>query len=457
MTWVDARLVRPRVRAWLLVVAVLAVSSAILVRLADASAVALAWWRTALGALALAPFAVRTGIVPRRGQRPLLAASGMLLAAHFWLWFQSLAYTTVASSAVLVSMSPVLVGVGAARLLDEPPDRRTWTGVWITVLGAIVIVAGDVGGTQDRGLLGDLLALAASVAIAGYLLLGRHARRTLPASVYATWTYGSAALILLGAALVTGAQEGVAAPYDRGTWIAIAGLVVGPQLLGHTVFNLVMGHVTATVVAVVAICEPIGATMLAVVLLGETPGGWFLLGTRWRWWACCWSWAGRPGRRGQRPDVSQQPEHVVLVEELPQPVHEVERRQRAAVDPRHVGSVVARRCRTGRERPEVQDHVVGPVADALRNADELPDVNVQARLLAQLTAHGVGERLAGLHPAPWQRPAARADATTALHDEQAPFPHADGAHGDLGTRQVDPFRLDGHRSGGGRAPHGMPD
>lgn len=279
MTWTDARLVRPRVRTWLLVVAVLAVSSAaILVRLADASAVALAWWRTALGALALAPFAVRTRVVPRRGQRRLLVASGVLLAAHFWLWFQSLAYTTVASSAVLVSMSPVLVGVGAARLLGEPPDRRTWTGVWITVLGAIVIVAGDVGGAQDRGLLGDLLALAASVAIAGYLLLGRHARRTLPVSVYATWTYGSAALVLLAAALVTGAPLGVAAPYDRGTWLAIAGLVVGPQLLGHTIFNLVMGRVAATVVAVVVICEPIGATVLAAVLLGEVPGGWFLVG-----------------------------------------------------------------------------------------------------------------------------------------------------------------------------------
>lgn len=279
LTSSDARLAHPRVRAALLVVGVLAVSSAaILVRLADAPAVALAWWRTALGALVLAPFALRSGVVPGRGQRPLLMASGALLAAHFWLWFQSLAHTTVASSSVLVSMSPVLVGIGAARVLGEPPDRRGWTGLCVAVLGAIVIVGGDLDGTIGRQLFGDALALAAAAAIAGYLLLGRHARRTLPVSVYATWTYGSAAIVLLFAALSTGTALGVAEPYDRDTWLAIAGLVVGPQLLGHTVFNLVLGRVTATVVAVVVICEPVGATLLAAVLLAELPGGWFLLG-----------------------------------------------------------------------------------------------------------------------------------------------------------------------------------
>lgn len=282
-TWrtrADARVARPRSRAVLLSVGVLAVSSAaILVRLADAPAVALAWWRTALGAVALAPFALRTRTVPRGAQRWLLVGSGCLLAAHFWLWFQSLAYTTVASSAVLVSMSPVLVGLGAARLLDEPPDRRTWTGLLVAVSGAVVIVAGDVDTPTVGALFGDVLALMASAAIAGYLLVGRHARRTLPVSVYATWTYGSAAVVLLIAAVLTGASLGFAGTaYDRGTWLAIAGLVIGPQLLGHTVFNLVLGQATATVVAVVVICEPVGATVLAAVLLGEVPGVGFLLG-----------------------------------------------------------------------------------------------------------------------------------------------------------------------------------
>lgn len=279
MTRADVRLGDPRVRAALLALGVGAVSSAaILARIADAPALALAWWRTAVGALVLAPLALRTGVVPRARQRALLMVSGALLAVHFWWWFASLAYTTVAASVVLVSMSPVAVGAGAAWMLREPPDARTWTGLVLAVVGAIVIVFDHLGGTSSRALMGDALALTAALAMAGYLLVGRHARRTLPVSVYATWTYGTAAVVLGATAVASGTTLGFAQSFDRATWLAIAALIVGPQLLGHTVFNLVLGHVAATVVAVVIIAEPVGATILAALLLGEAPDGWFYVG-----------------------------------------------------------------------------------------------------------------------------------------------------------------------------------
>ncbi|HSK95675.1 MAG TPA: DMT family transporter [Euzebyales bacterium] len=276
----DARLEDPRVRTAALVVGVLAVSSAaVLVRLADAPALAVAFWRVAAGALALLPFALRTGVVAQGRQRWLAVLSGVLLAVHFALWFVSLDLTTVAASSVLVAMSPVVVGAGSALLLSEPPGRATWVGLWLAVAGAVVVAGGDLAGaTSGRALLGDALAFAAAVAAAGYLLAGRHARRSLPVTVYATWTYGSAAVVLGLACLVSRTDVGIGGGYDAGTWLAIAGLVVGPQLLGHTVFNLVMGRVTATVVSVVIIAEPIGATLLAALLLGETPVGLFWLG-----------------------------------------------------------------------------------------------------------------------------------------------------------------------------------
>lgn len=278
-TAADERLADPRVRTALLVLGVAAVSSAaILARVAAAPALALAWWRTAAGAIALAPSAVRSGVRPPPTQRRLLVLSGTLLGVHFWWWFLSLELTTVAASAVLVSLSPVAVGVGSAWLLREPPSRRTWSGLALTVTGALAIVAGDLGGATPRALMGDALALAAALAMAGYLLVGRHARRTLPVSVYATWVYGSAAGVLTVAAVLTGTSLGITRPFDAGTWLAIAGLVAGPQLLGHTVFNLVLGRVSATVVAVVIIAEPVGATLLAAVLLSEAPAGLFWFG-----------------------------------------------------------------------------------------------------------------------------------------------------------------------------------
>lgn len=285
---IDARLEDPGIRALALAVGVVAVSTAaILARVADAPALALAWWRTAIAAVVLAPFAVRTRVVPGARERLLLAASGLLLGAHFSLWFASLEMTTVAASSVLVSLSPVVVGAGAAVVLREPPGRTTWMGLLLSALGAMVIVADDLGAAANgpRALLGDGLALVAALAMAGYLLLGRHARRTLPVSVYGMWTYGCAALALLTVSVATGTNLGTGwgpegtSGYRMTTWLAIAGLVVGPQLLGHTVFNLVLARVPATVVAVVIIAEPVGATVLAALLLGETPTGAFYAGT----------------------------------------------------------------------------------------------------------------------------------------------------------------------------------
>jgi drug/metabolite transporter (DMT)-like permease len=277
----DTYLDVPWVRVVALVVGVVAVSvAAVLVRVAAAPALALAWWRSAMAAVVLAPFAVRVRVVPSGRERRLLVVSGLLLGAHFALWFASLGMTTVAASSVLVCMSPVVVGAGSSLVLREPPNRMTWVGMWLSVVGAVVIVAGDLGGTSARALLGDVLALAAAFAVAGYLLLGRYARRTLPVSVYATWTYGSAALALLVVSLATGTNLGVGAVpgYSTATWLAIAGLVAGPQLLGHTVFNLMMARVSATVVAIVIIAEPVGATVLAALLLSEAPSGSFYAG-----------------------------------------------------------------------------------------------------------------------------------------------------------------------------------
>lgn len=277
---VDARLDDVRVRVATLVVGVLAVSSAaILVRVAAAPALAVALWRTGVGALVLAPFALRTGVTPRGRQTLALLASGVALAAHFALWFASLDLTTVAASSVLVAMSPVVVGAGSALLLGEPPPRAAWAGLWLATAGAVVIAAADIDGVGGgRALLGDAMAFAAAVAGAAYLLLGRHARRSLPVSVYATWTYGTAAMLLFVACVVTGTDIGLRGTYGRTTWLAIAGLVVGPQLLGHTVFNLAMARVSATVVSVVIVAEPIGATLLAALLLDELPSALFWVG-----------------------------------------------------------------------------------------------------------------------------------------------------------------------------------
>lgn len=270
----------PPVVAVGLAVGVLAVSTAaILVRVAGAPALSLAFYRCAGGALALAPFAWRARRRARgRPRLPhgLLAAAGVLLALHFALWIASLSFTSVASSVVLVTASPLFVGAGTAVLLAEPVSRRTWAGALLAVAGAIGIGLADFDGTPagGRALVGNAMAFGGAVMVAGYLLIGRSLRQRLPVSVYAAAVYGAAAVVLLAACLAAGVPL---RGYQAGTWLAIAGLVVGPQLLGHTVFNALLSTVSATVVAVVVVAEPVGATALAWALLSEVPPPGFWL------------------------------------------------------------------------------------------------------------------------------------------------------------------------------------
>ena len=268
---------------WMVVGVVAISTSPILIRLAAVPALALAFWRCLAGAAVLAPFARRGragGLA--RGDLALLGAAGMFLAAHFALWNASLALTSVGAATTLVSCTPLFVGIGA-RFLGEAPGRRTWAGIALATVGAVVIgvsdaLAGPVAGAQATGasgLLGDVLAFAGAAAVAVYLLIGRVMRQRLPVSTYAASVYGTAAAVLLPACLLTGSSLG---GYAAGSWLAVAGVVIGPQLLGHTVFNSLLTSVSATVVSVVLLIEPVGATALAWLLFHELPAAGFWVG-----------------------------------------------------------------------------------------------------------------------------------------------------------------------------------
>ena len=268
----DPALERPGVVHGLLVVGVVAVSfAAVLIRVAEAPALAIAAWRCAGGAVALLPFALRHQ-APSAKQARVLLASGAFLAVHFGLFVGALQQTTVASAVALASTAPVFVGLGAAVVLRDPPGRRTWAGMALAVAGAATLAIGDASAgvvpTAPRPLLGDAMALGSAAAVAGYLVLGQRARRSLPVTTYGAGVYGTAAVLLVLAALLLRAPLG---GFDAGTWWALLGLVVGPQLLGHTVFNQVLSAVPATTVAALVLVEPVAGGLLAFALLGEVP------------------------------------------------------------------------------------------------------------------------------------------------------------------------------------------
>jgi drug/metabolite transporter (DMT)-like permease len=268
---------RPAPRPYLvLAVGVLAVSSAaILVSLARAQgvpALAIAALRMSVAALVVVPIAVvgcRPEIRGLRGIDILLAAgSGILLALHFAFWISSLDSTSVMSSVVLVSTNPVFVGIASALLLRERPSLGTTIGIAVAVIGGAVVGLADLRMAGGASIRGDVLALLGALAVSGYLLIGRRLRKSMSLRLYVGITYLAAALTLLAIAGITSTPL---AGYPTGGYLWVLLLAAGPQLLGHSSYNWALKYVTATFVTVTLLAEPIGATLLAIPVLGQVP------------------------------------------------------------------------------------------------------------------------------------------------------------------------------------------
>jgi drug/metabolite transporter (DMT)-like permease len=256
----------------LLVAAAAVSTSGPMIAAITAPALAIAFWRNAFGTLATAAVVgARPGLRAEirnltARQLKLSAAAGVLLAAHFATWTPSLTYTTVASATALVSTQPVWTAV-FLRLLGDRVSRATWIGIAIAMLGIVLLTGADLA-VSGRALGGDLLALVAGALAAAYMIVGQEVRRTVSTAAYTTVCYGICAGTLLLVCL--GARVELAG-YDGETWLRLLGLTVMAQLLGHTLFNRVVGRVGATLAATVILCEVPGAALIAWWLLDQTP------------------------------------------------------------------------------------------------------------------------------------------------------------------------------------------
>ncbi len=257
-------------------VGVLAVSAAaIFIRLADAPALAVAFWRSALGVLVLLPFALyRRDAFPRGQALAGGIASGVALGAHFGFWISSLDYTSVAASVVLVCTQPVFVAILAYLVFGERTSPLSFLGILVALAGTVVISSdGSVGSAT---FLGNALAVIGAITVAVYVLIGRSLRTTgvgvLPYSIV---VYSSAAATLLPAALYSGAPLW---GYSGETWFWLGTITLGPQILGHTVFNWALRYVEASIISGTILAEPVVSALLAWLILSERPGLPTLLG-----------------------------------------------------------------------------------------------------------------------------------------------------------------------------------
>ncbi|MBN1890609.1 MAG: DMT family transporter [Thermoflexales bacterium] len=240
---------------------------------AEASSLVIAAGRLTLASLVLAPLAWYRHRGELRRLEPAdwrwAAVSGLFLALHFATWISSLEYSSVASSVVLVSTSPLWVALAAWLLLRERLTPPVLAGLVIALAGVVIIGLSDTqASTASEPLLGNGLALAGALMAAGYLLIGRRLRGKLSLAPYIAVVYGTAALVLN--VMVAIARQPIVG-YRPMVYVWILLLALVPQLIGHSSFNWALAYLPATFVAIATLGEPIGSTLLAYVLLGEAP------------------------------------------------------------------------------------------------------------------------------------------------------------------------------------------
>ena len=272
----------------ILAVGVLAVStSAIFIRLAMAAAgkqgvdfsLFLAASRLSMAALILLPTwrKIETTNVNPKAYYYAIAA-GICLAFHFATWISSLAFTSIAASTTLVTTNPIWVDLLSRFWLKEKLSRKTILGIFIALVGGILIALGDTNtaNSYSNPILGDSLALIGSWMVSLYFLLGSQAQKQgLSISSYIAIVYTIAAIFLFPLPIFIG--NGYLGYPDR-VYFYVLLMAIFPQLIGHTSFNWSLRWVSPTFITLSILFEPILASLLGLIIFAEIPSLVVLLG-----------------------------------------------------------------------------------------------------------------------------------------------------------------------------------
>ena len=249
----------------------------------DVPSIMIATYRLTLSSIILLIIAKSKGIrLSSFNRKHLLMGmlGGLFLSLHFSFWISSLKFTSVASSVVLVATNPIFVGIFSYLFFKEKQPTELILGIILSFSGSIILAVGDSGlqglAVQNPSfLLGDILAFLGAIMASGYLVVGSKLREEMDVLSYTSMVYTFSAFFLLIASISLGLPF---AGYKQSSYFYMVLLAIVPQLIGHTAFNWALKHLKASMVAITILGEPIGASILAYIILGETIKSFQLIG-----------------------------------------------------------------------------------------------------------------------------------------------------------------------------------
>jgi drug/metabolite transporter (DMT)-like permease len=260
-----------------LTISIIAISfSAIFVKWSDAPASILSMYRMWLASILMLPIVWKKRSEFKHIVKKdwfFLFFSGFFLALHFVLWFGSLKLTTVASSTIILALQPIVSLVGGFFLFKERTSLSALMTMGIAIIGAMMIGWGDFGLSQDA-IMGDLLSFFSVIAVVGYLLIGQSIVKKISHWLYSFCVFFSASIILTIYNVSTGVSL---SGYPAKEWGIFLLLATVPTV-SHVINNWLLKYVNATTISMSILGEPVGATILAVILLNERLVNWQIAG-----------------------------------------------------------------------------------------------------------------------------------------------------------------------------------
>ncbi len=274
---------------------------AALSRTSGAGPVTAAALRLLVGGLAvtahLAAAGRLAGLLGHRAALRRLGAVAVCAAAYQASYFAAVGLTSV-SLATLVTLGscPVLVALAVAVVDRRAPAPASVAALALAVLGLVLLVGAPAAPTDPgRTALGVALALCSAGGFTAMTLATRTSLPGLDPAAAAGPAFVLGGVLLLPAAAALGPAGDLAAPRAL---LLVAALGLVPTAAAYAAWFRGLPGVAAPVAAVAALLEPLTATLLAVLLLGERLSGPGVLGAALV--ALAVAWSARVAARGGR-------------------------------------------------------------------------------------------------------------------------------------------------------------
>jgi len=247
-------------------------SSGPLIALSTMPVPTLIFWRNFGGSLMTLPFALRHK-VNRTGVKWAVLA-GVVLAIHFVGFFLAMRMTSVTAGTAIVATQPIFAAF-FVKLIGGHIPQKAWLGMLISFTGVLLVTGIDLQ-LDRRSFMGDLAALISGALAAAYMLIGSRAQKTLETTSYTTICYFVCAMTALPMALIAGYEI---IHFAAREWLVLLGLILGAQILGHTMFNITLKRVSPAVVSMIVFFEvPIAALLASIFKIGKQPTAFIIPG-----------------------------------------------------------------------------------------------------------------------------------------------------------------------------------